>query len=108
MVTLLLSGLPFELDHRASRFCKSVDCIFQRLGCGKSDLACKTDRYNDCYSKNKSWLDKAYNFYGRCDVENVAIGGLGAKDATALKSITKTDRTPIIPNPKRITNSFPE
>jgi hypothetical protein len=43
--------------------------------CGKSDLACKTDPYNDCYSKNKSWLDKAYNFYGRCDVENVAIGG---------------------------------
>jgi len=33
MVTLLLTGLPFELDHRASRFCKSVDCIFQLLGC---------------------------------------------------------------------------
>ena len=33
MVTLFLTGLPFELDHRASRFCESVDCIFQRLGC---------------------------------------------------------------------------
>jgi len=32
MVTLFLTGLPFELDHRASWFGKSVDCIFQRLG----------------------------------------------------------------------------
>ena len=60
----------------------------------------------DCYSNNKSWLDKAYNLYSRCDVENVAIGGLGAKDATALESINKTDRTPSIPNPKRIPTAF--
>jgi hypothetical protein len=33
MVTLFLTGLLFELDYRASRFGKSVDCIFQRLGC---------------------------------------------------------------------------
>ena len=33
MVTLFLTNLPLELDHRASRFGKSVDCIFQRLGC---------------------------------------------------------------------------
>ncbi len=32
MVTLLTRP-SFELDHRASRFCESVDCIFQRLGC---------------------------------------------------------------------------
>jgi len=74
--------------------------------CGKSDLACKTDPYNDCYSKNKSWLDEAYNLYSRCDVENVAIGGLGAKDATALKSINKTDRTPSIPTRRESQTAF--
>src|SRR5688572_4225056 len=33
MVTLFLTGLPLELDHRASRFRESIDCILQRLGC---------------------------------------------------------------------------
>ena len=33
---VFLTSLSFELDHSASRFCESVHCVFQRLGCAAS------------------------------------------------------------------------